>query len=95
MKLIRPKYVVVPYTMGNSKIYAYGISKRFLCSFYRKLCHHKIVRYKSGGSSSSYEILTFGTVDEAAFEIAKLVRGEGRIIERYWEDGKCIRTIRR
>ncbi len=99
MKLIKPKYKIESYTAGNEPDskwvkYIYGISKRFLYFFYRKLCHNKIVQYKNGGSSSSYEILTFETVDEAAFEIDKLTCGAGKITYRHWKTGKCVRTVR-
>lgn len=103
MNLIGPKYKIVHYTVGKTE-HEYGISKRFLCFFYRKLCHHKIVQWEGGSSTPSYEILTFPTPDKAAFEIDKLTYGAGRITQRYIQaasedepdsaSGKCVRTIR-
>lgn len=101
MRLVRSKYRVVPYTIGKSA-YAYGIAKRFLYFFYRRLIHYKIVQWDGGSSIPSRELLSFPTLDEAAAEIAKLTRGEGQIAERYWQaggkaglfSGKLVRTIR-
>ena len=95
MRLIRPKYKVVPHITSGS-VYGYNIAKRRLYLFYQRLWHYKIVQYKSGGCATpSREYLVFPTVDEAAYEIARLVRGEGRIVQRFWKNGRCVRTIRK
>jgi hypothetical protein len=72
----------------------YGVDKRFLLFWYKPLCYTKIVRYKDGNNSSSYEVLTFRNKFAADLEIENLIRGREQIHRRYYHNGRLVGSSR-
>ena len=90
MTIIPKKYEIIEYSVGGRT--EYGINKRFLLFFSKRLIHHKHVR---GAKMPSREILTWRTLAETLAEIKLLKNGIQPIIQRYFENGIMVAQIRK
>jgi len=66
----------------------WGISKRFLLFFRRRMTYTKVVRYENGGSASSRELLIFDNMNMAVSERNWLRNTGMELKSRVWKNGK-------